>query len=168
MALGDDILAVLRLSGGRLVGRIRLQKTLFLMDMAGADIDAHFEYHHYGPYSSDVSSGLYWAETEGSIQEEFGYRNSDGARYSVFVLQDNADVPEAVGCLSDERSRELIGQFEQENSTVLELAATALWLRRVENIENWQGELIRRKARKASQDRIERAVALLERCAIPV
>jgi hypothetical protein len=47
------------------------------------------------------------------------------------------------------------------NSTVLELSATAYWLRHDESFSDWKKELVKRKGQKTEAGRLEKAEQLL-------
>jgi uncharacterized protein YwgA len=158
------ITEILKLSGGRVAGRVRIQKMFYLLDKLGIDTGFEFEYHHYGPYSEGLSSAIFWAEAEGELAEKSAYRASDGARYSVFELSEDIDEPRSVGGVPAAQVKEFVSLFEVENATVLELAATALWLKTDENLNNWEAELFERKAKKVTPDRVLKAKRLLQSC----
>ena len=72
-------------AGGELVGRTRLQKVAFLMQLAGFDQSFSFEYRHYGPYSEDLSEAMDIAVLLGPVDEV--ERVADwGGRYSIYSL----------------------------------------------------------------------------------
>lgn len=41
--------------GGELVGKVRLQKTVYLLDQLGLNSGFSYEYHHYGRYSEELA-----------------------------------------------------------------------------------------------------------------
>ena len=86
---------LVRDAGGELVGRTRLQKIAFLMQLAGFGDDFSFEYHHYGPYSEDLAQAMEIAVALGPVKEE--ERVADwGGRYSIYTAATSADrVPES-------------------------------------------------------------------------
>ena len=47
------VTALVNLNGGRIVGKTRLQKTVYLLKECGIDLGFDFDYHHYGPYSEN-------------------------------------------------------------------------------------------------------------------
>jgi uncharacterized protein YwgA len=147
--------------GGELVGRIRLQKVIYLLDQLGLASGFEYSYHHYGPYSSEVSSALLDAESAGVVQDQIKFRQSDGASYSVFHSQLDRQ-PEKVGNLDRPATIALLGQMKAQSATVLELAATIHWLRSVERVDDWQAELVSRKGSKTGSGRQEQAVELLK------
>ncbi len=50
----DIVVAIVAAAGGELAGRVRLQKTAYLLDIKGLKSGFQFEYHHYGPYSREL------------------------------------------------------------------------------------------------------------------
>ena len=57
MSLTDPELAtaIVRDAGGEIVGRTRLQKTAYLLEVTGLGSGVYFAYRHYGPYSEDLA-----------------------------------------------------------------------------------------------------------------
>lgn len=155
---------ILGAAGGRLVSRIRLQKIAYILDQLGAESGFDYSYHHYGPYSRDLDSAILDAEAFGLVKEDYGYRKSDGARYSVFVQ--NAEGKE-FSCLKDGYLRNITKRLAAENVTVLELAATAHWLAEFEKVDDWKAEIRRRKGSKTDNGRLEEATKLLAEVGLP-
>lgn len=154
------VATVLAAAEGRLVGRVRLQKTVYLLEQLGLESGFSFEYHHYGPYSRELDGATADAKAFQLIDEEIAYRHDDGAAYSVFKLK-GAPKTLALGTLAEGRARDLVRQFADTNVTVLELAATAHWLWRHEGRTDWRAEITKRKGMKVRDGRLERAIALL-------
>lgn len=143
-------------AGGELVGRTRLQKVAFLMQLAGFDDSFSFEYRHYGPYSEELSQAMDIAVLLGPVQEV--ERLADwGGRYSIYSLQDKAKNAD------DNADRAyFIQQAKRIDAVELELAATAAYLFEVEGIGKASAgnpwvETARRKPTKAAQGRLEQA-----------
>jgi uncharacterized protein len=158
----DIVAAIVKAAGGNLIGRVRLQKTVYLLDQLGLNSGFGYEYHHYGPYSRDLDNATADAKAFGLLKEEYDHRQSDGAMYSIFKLSGSAHPDDAAyGTLGRERASDLVGLFARTSVTVLELAATIDWLWRTEECADWQSELKKRKALKARHGRLERAVELL-------
>lgn len=156
------VAALLKAAGGQLVGRVRLQKTVYLLDRLGLESGFHYDYHHYGPFSRDLDNAVADAEAFGLVEEEFGRRQVDGARYSIFRLTEDGDrLPANAGRLNEAVLQGFLQGFAEASVTVLELAATANWLVEEENQDDWQEALRRRKGRKVNGGRLERALALL-------
>lgn len=146
--------------GGDLVGRIRLQKVVYILDQLGLESGFEYGYHHYGPYSAEVSSALMDAQAESLIVDETKFRLSDGASYSVFHT-DRVLEADKVGNLDRNIADQVLERLKHETATVLELAATIHWLRYVEKIGDWATELRERKGSKTEAGRQEKAVQLL-------
>lgn len=157
----DVVAAVVAAAGGELIGRVRLQKTAYLLDRLGLNSGFEYEYHHYGPYSRDLDNATLDAKAFELVEERFERRRSDGAMYSIFASKgDPRD--EAYGDLGRERAGELVKAFAQTNVTVLELAATVDWLWREEGCADWRSEITVRKGVKVQGGRLERAIVLLD------
>jgi len=150
---------------GRLVGRVRMQKIVYLLQQLGLK-DAQsfdFSYHHYGPYSADVDSAEWFADAFGLVRERRERRKSDGALYSVFELAEKGEeVPDL-----PEEFRALANTLSKENSVILELAATAHWLSEVERVKDWKKEITLRKTWKVEEGRLEKALELLKELGLP-
>lgn len=158
----DVIVAVIAAApGSRLTSRIRLQKTVYLLDRLGFESGFEFDYHHYGPYSRILENAAADAKALKLVEERIEHRLRDGASYSAFETKKKAK-PEAYGELGRERAAELVAEFAKTNVTVLELAATIDWLWRAEKIADWCSEIRERKGAKTEGGRLEKAVALLE------
>lgn len=159
----DIVAAVIAAAGGELIGRVRLQKAVYLLDQLGLGSEFGYEYHHYGPFSRDLENATADAKAVGLIEEKFGARESDRAAYSIYRLSEEAKVADAAyGKLGAQRTAELARQFAATNITVLELAATVDWLWRFEGRADWRDEIARRKNRKVEGGRLEMAVQLLD------
>jgi len=155
------VAAVVAAAGGRLTGRVRLQKTVYLLDRLGLNSGFEYDYHHYGPYSRDLENATLDAKAFDFVIEKFDHRQSDGAMYSIFELK-TEPKNDAYGKLGQDRAAELARKFARTNVTVLELAATIDGLQRVERRADWRSELIKRKGVKVQGGRLERAVDLLK------
>ena len=158
----DRVVDIVTAAGGRLVSRVRLQKVAYLLDKLGAKSGFGFAYYHYGPYSRELDNALLDAETFGKIKERFERRQMDGARYSIFEVEPS-DRPVDFAYLTTDSLRERARELAEENVTVLELAATAHWLLKEENVTDWKSEIIRRKGPKTKSGKLDEAVRLLAR-----
>ena len=153
------VVGAVALAGGELVGRIRLQKVVYLLDNLGMNSGAPFEYHHYGPYSEAVSDAVTDAKFWGHLKEAVSFRVADGAPYSSFKTENPA--PAQIGELSAENAKHYLDKFAGQTSTILELAATVHWLAFKEKRADWRDEIEVRKVGKTSNGRLEKALALL-------
>jgi uncharacterized protein len=165
----DIVAAVVAAADGALTGRVRLQKTVYLLDRLGLNSQFKFNYFHYGPYSRDLDNATADAKAFDLVEENFEHRQSDGAMFSIFRLKGEAKPkPEAYGRLEPEKAREFVQTFVRTNVTVLELAATVDWLCHFEDHrQDWDREITRRKPVKVQGGRLEKAVALLGKLGLP-
>jgi len=144
----------------KLASRVRLQKTVYLLQALGFDTGLQFQYYHFGPYSRELDLALAEAHDSNLVCESKARRQSDGATYSLFEAKPN-DKHISFGKLTQQRAQELIAKFTTTNVTVLELAATAHWLKNAEKIADWHAEIVRRKGIKTENGRLTRAIDLL-------
>src|SRR5712692_9229877 len=82
----EKVAAVVDAAGGRLVSRVRLQKTVYLLEQLGFGSGFEFEYHYFGPYSRELDAAVSDARTLGVVQEEIHRRETDRASYSLFIV----------------------------------------------------------------------------------
>ena len=135
--------------GGTLVGRTRLQKVAYLLELAGFGDGFRFEYRHYGPYCEELTNGIRMARAFGLVKEDERPTNWGGF-YSIYMTS-----PEVGGHASGPRatfakSAASIGAIE------LELLATAAFLHHEEGYKDPWAETARRKPEKA-EGRLEKA-----------
>ena len=153
---------------GRLTSRLRLQKSVYLLDVLGLRSGFAYEYHHYGPYSRELDNATADAVALNLVREQIAHRVSDGASYSIFETKHGRDAKqEAYGALGGERVRGLVTRFAGINVTVLELAATIDFLWRAEKIKDWRSEIAKRKRAKVGGGRLDKAIELLESLGLP-
>jgi uncharacterized protein YwgA len=164
---GDDLAqetivqSVVAAAGGQVAGRVRLQKLVFLLDKLGLNSSFDYAYHHYGPYSSGLSDAIDMASAFGMIKEEFKNRASDGARYSVFSARSKLSSNPRGRFFARKGVQSAINIMNAANATVLELAATAYWLKHDEGCSDWRDEIVRRKGQKTDGGRLQKALDLL-------
>ncbi|WP_157234908.1 hypothetical protein [Methylosinus sp. LW4] len=142
---------IIRDAGGRVVGRTRLQKIAYLLELSGVGTGFHFEYRHYGPYCEDLTSAIRSANRLGIAKEE-EHPTSWGGFYSIFTTELASSGEALPGRI------ELVQKAASADPIELELAATAAFLFSVGEVDPW-GETERRKPEKA-KDRLERAKTL--------
>jgi uncharacterized protein YwgA len=162
----DQLIAdVIAAAGGTVVGRVRLQKLFYLLDQLGLGSGFGYEYHHYGPYSSELMEAIADATAFQMISEKLEQRASDGVNYSIYCA-DSSSVREddkLLGCMDRVQAVTALEELNSQTSTVLELAATIHWLRHHEVTPDWKDELRHRKGVKADGGRMERAEDLLHK-----
>ena len=158
----EDMVAdiVAAAAGGRIVSRVRLQKIFYLLDKLNANSGFSFSYYHYGPYSRDLDTAVLDAKAFDKVTETFGERASDGARYSIFETK-SQHVGHHFTFLTEDRLQKKARSLAGTDVTVLELAATAHWLKMEERVTDWKSEIVKRKGAKARADRLHAATCLL-------
>ena len=162
MAEAEKLVAeVISACGGEVIGRVRLQKIMYLLDRLGLGGGFEYEYHHYGPYSENLAVAVDGATADGLVTEDIRHRERDGMPYSVFRVTGEPANKGDIGSLNRKEFDRAFKALGQYSATVLELAATIDWLIKVEKIADWQDELRRRKGAKADEGRIEQAARLL-------
>lgn len=141
---------IVRDVGGRVVGRTKLQKIAYLLELAGLGGGFNFEYHHYGPYSEDLANAIRAADAFDFVKEE-EHQADWGGVYSVYEATNHAGS-------SDGGVRSIFAEkANQIGSIELELAATAAYLSAVEKCDEPWRETRRRKPEKATRARLEEA-----------
>lgn len=158
MQADDIVVALVALWGGELVERIRLQKGAYLLHRCGANLGLRFVYYDYGPYSFALAAGCAEAIEERRIEvdERTGQRYN---RYRVFRTGERAG-----GALAADEARRIVGKLKRTTDLVLEIAATIVFLRDrggYKEMKQAIAETRARKAQKVTEDRMERALALL-------
>jgi uncharacterized protein YwgA len=146
----DQVALTVAEAGGRVVGRTRLQKMFYLLQVAGYLDSFSYSYKHYGPYSEDLTQATTMACIVGSLGED-EYPTSWGGTYSVFTS--HVAVPHV-----DAVKARLLELANTANPIDLELAATAIYIAETSNEDPWE-ETRRRKPEKAN--RIESAKQLV-------
>ena len=159
MDLVDYVSALVRLSDETIVGKTRLQKTAYLLEAKELGFDLSFDYHNFGPFSAELAFATDDAESLGYISTEkhLGYHS---VPYTVFHSTDQA--PEFEDGDDLDARREAVGTMNRYSALVLELAATAVYLKRNGYAGSVWKEVRRRKRLKATRDRVRAAKDLLD------
>lgn len=143
---------IIRDAGGRIIGRTRLQKIAYLLEIAGVGDDFVFEYRHYGPYSEDLATAVRNASLLGRLKEK-EKKASWGGFYSTFAAGGESDP-------QTRDSRKKLARMAADSDPVeLELAATAAFLSLEGSADPWL-ETKKRKPEKAAGGRLEKAKSL--------
>lgn len=81
---------------GTLETRKRMQKVVYLLQVAGCPLEVNYSLHHYGPYSQEVArltdemvqAGiLSETATRNAVGQQFSYSLSDSARNNLAVFE---------------------------------------------------------------------------------
>lgn len=139
----DKAARIVRDAGGRIVGRTRLQKTAYLLEVTRLGEGFQFEYRHYGPYSEELADAVSTASLAGIIAEE-ERTTTWGGSYSIFTA-----APDPQSTASIERNQ-IIALAQRADPIALELAATAVFLASKGEKKAWD-ETVRRKPEKAGK-----------------
>ena len=151
-----NVAKLVKLNGGRLVGKTRLQKTAYFLEAKGLGYGFDFSYYRFGPYSEELASDIDDAERSGFIIVNWETSQA-GARYAVFIDKlldlDNDKL--------DPARSDTLNILEKYTALEIELAATADFLSKNGFQETYWIEMQRRKASKVTSDRLVRARHLL-------
>ncbi len=101
----------------QVVGRTRLQKTVWLLQRLGLPTNYSYSLHFYGPYSEELKTDIGLAEDFGLISEE-QQTAQDGTEYFLLHAEPSELFP------SIEPFRRSLEILAQKEPVVLELAAT--------------------------------------------
>jgi uncharacterized protein YwgA len=153
-----DVPSLIQAAGGEIVGKVRLQKIVYLLDQLGVQTGFSFSYHHYGPYSDELADVVEDDVIFRRVKAE-RRRRSDGVPYVVYKPAAGAEVGTSI--FDAPKIKSALQAMQRSSATVLELAATIHWLAFVEEVEDWQTELVRRKGVKTKDGREAKALALL-------
>jgi len=159
----EELVRVVSAADGQFVGRTRLQKTVYLLELAGLGSGYDFGHRFHGPYSDDLASATYIAPLYFDFREE--RKKSDwGGTHSVFTsgVRYEGDDKDAY--------RQLVSMAKKANSIVLDLAASAAYFA-MENVQDPWGETERRKSPYSGNGRLDEARELygrLKKLPLPV
>lgn len=155
----DYVGALIRLNGGEIVGKTRLQKITYLLEAKGLGSGLlDFDYHNYGPFSAELAFAADDAESLGYIKTEDrpGFHE---VPYTVFTSKDKAPTFEEDS--DTDARRDALQQMSDYSALVLELAATAVYLKKNGYPDRHWDEVKRRKPLKATPERLEQAKRLV-------
>ena len=159
MSAEDYVVATVAMNGGKLVGRTRLQKTIYLLEQLGMGGKFDYTYYNYGPYSREVSEATEFSVIVDRLdeQEKDGFH---GVPY--FVLQTDEAAPEGLGDLLKEDAEQYLGVMDKFSSIVLELAATIAYLKDIGfKDDEVADKVVELKPAKATPDKLRAANELL-------
>ena len=162
MAPAFNVAKIVQLNGGRIVGKTRLQKTAYFLEALHQGFGFDFTYHHYGPYSEELSEVTHDATALGMLTAEY-HISQQGAEYAVFLSKNlpSQDEDEWDDMGDDNKRREILRVLSTYDPVELELAATADFLSKNGYAGDPWGETLAPKSSKLTAERMERAQALL-------
>lgn len=129
-----DLLSLVAASDGRVEHRIRLQKEAFLIQWMGLPLfrDVHFTYHHFGPYSRELSEALHEAVTSGLLEEHVEQTESV-TKYTYELTSRGSELVKRRP--ASDQIAEVVRGLDRDPWRALELAATALYLQDEEALD---------------------------------
>ena len=141
---GEAVREMVALAGGQIVGKTRLQKAGYVLELSGLGYGFDFSYHNFGPYSEELAWAAREAVIDGKVVEREDARW--GGTYSIFST--DRQLPK--DGTEDARSH-LLAKVVKADAVVLELAATAALLH-AGGVRDWWTETAKRKPLKAKPD----------------
>jgi uncharacterized protein YwgA len=143
------------------IGRTRLQKTVWLLQRLGLPTDYVYTLHFYGPYSEEIKADISLAEQFGLIRET-AKLNQEGTEYFILSAEVSDLLPDI------EEFRAPLELLAHEDATVLELAATYDAYRKMGLSHDAATESLRaKKGEKCAGGREARALDLLRKLNLP-
>lgn len=140
-------------AGGEIIGRTKLQKLAYLLELSGHGYGIPFEYKHYGPYSEQLAEATQAATLFGLMTERKQSTNWGGF-YSIFSTE-----VQSKSSWSNPTRQQIAAAAVEANAVELELAATAAFLADDGCKDPWE-ETARRKPEKCANGRLDRAKIL--------
>jgi uncharacterized protein YwgA len=156
--LVEQVASLVRLNGEEMVGRTRLQKTVYLLEAKGIGVGVRFDYHKHGPYSAELAFA-----TEDAISMRLLRAEEKPGFYEIpyTVFRSTELTPPLLEDATTATRKHALRTMKNYSALVLELAATAVYLREHGYRDEYWKEVKKRKSLKASVDRLERARTLL-------
>ena len=161
----DRVLCILCAADGRIEGRARIQKMVYLLEEIIGSSSFFYSYD-CGPYSEELSDTL-------NILEYVDKKITEEHKEFTTVFKLNKDH------LSSEQQRDCdsmpfadmqkyVALMKNHSSVCLEIAATIHWIICQRKIAHWKEELLILKGNKARQENLEKSLDLLEQLGLPV
>jgi uncharacterized protein len=162
MVSASNVAKIIQLNGGRLVGKTRLQKTVYFLEVTRQGFGFEFSYHHYGPYSEELTEVTHDAKALGMLEIEY-HISQQGPEYAVFSINKPSfkDEGERDDDGDDNKRREILQILGTYDPVELELAATADFLSKNGYAGDPWAETRRRKSSKVTAERMRRAQTVL-------
>ncbi|MGH7778243.1 MAG: hypothetical protein ACREQR_00235 [Candidatus Binataceae bacterium] len=157
--LYEVLTQLIEMNGGSIVGKTRLQKTVYLLDQCGLNSGCAYDYHYYGPFSVQIAEAAEDARDLRllSYDERNGYH---AVPYGVYTTHTEIPLPEKIGDLTREEIAQKLAIMNGHSAIDLELAATLLFLQN-SGSQNPREEIKLLKPAKATPEGIRSAERLL-------
>jgi len=110
---------------GKVHGRKKIQKMIYLLKVAGTPMPFQYEYHHYGPYSSGLQ-----AELDDLAQRGFLSESMHDDTYVYEMTDEGRKFKEKLDRfgMTVEVDRELVRSMARHSSQFLEMVSTYAFL----------------------------------------
>lgn len=150
-------------NGGQIIGKTRLQKSFYFLEVFGVGLDFDFQYYHFGPFSEELAVSIDDAIALKIVDQEW-ISGNNGYEYARFSVKEKVESKD--DAIIVEERRRVLGVLSRFDAVTLELAATAHFLESAGYEDAW-GETAIRKSSKATDQRIARAKQLLAELGSP-
>ena len=120
----DRLRKLVEAAGGRVDGRKKLHKLVYLCQRSGTDLGQAFQFHLYGVYSPSLAQDVDAATTWGLLEEE----PSAGASYEIRLPRNSQDAWPGSTVTGDEVGFCRVRTVAGESSGTLEVLSTIVYL----------------------------------------
>lgn len=137
-SLMRGVIGLVKANDGNVKGRIRVQKLAYLIKRLG-DTDltaADFTYHHYGPYSREVSGALQDAVVFGLLSEHVEHFSQGSVHYSYALTREGEQWAEQTDAGRTPIHKRAMEFLKGAHWRALELGATVAYLQDREGVRD--------------------------------
>lgn len=143
MTIGDrslmrGVVGIVRANDGSVKSRVRIQKLAYLLKRLGdPDLaDSEFTYHHYGPYSREVSGALQDAVVFGLLNEQVEHFGQGSVLYSYALTGEGKQWAEQTDAGRSSIHARAMEFLKGAHWRALELGATVAYLQEREGVRD--------------------------------
>lgn len=146
--MAEYIGAMINACGRDDMGKTCLQKTAYILQANEVGFpEIVFDYHKYGPFSPMITFAADDAKAFGYITTE----SYEAHPFPYTVFRPTESAPRFADCEATRKIRKVLKILRRRSMVELELAATAIYLKRNGHEENFIEEVKKRKSFKASE-----------------
>lgn len=137
-SLMRGVMGLVHANGGNVKSRIRMQKLAYFLNRLGdADLSAaQFTYHHYGPYSREVSDALQDAVVFGLLDERVEHFGEGSVVYSYALTKEGKEWAEQTDAGHTFIHKHAMEVLKDAHWRALELGATVAYLQEREGVRD--------------------------------
>lgn len=158
--IAEYVGAMIHASNRKDMGKTCLQKTAYILNVKELGFsEIVFEYHKYGPFSPMITFAADDAKAFGYIYTETDTFPNHPFPYTVFRPTENPRI--FAECEDTQQIRRILTILRRHSMVVLELAASAIYLKRNSHETDYIEEVKRRKSLKASEKNMKSVKDLL-------